>query len=134
MKIRQKKRRIISIPMSSLADVAFLLLIFLIVTSAINLNQSIDVTIPVSKHARSMENERQFEIIVDLQGKIYIQGQEVDLKQLKNKTLQEIVDFPQTIFFIKADEEIEYKSIDLVIQILKQNRIKNVVLVAKQEK
>ena len=51
MKIISKRRNLLSIPMASMADVAFLLLIFLILTSALNLNEESQIVLPVSGQA-----------------------------------------------------------------------------------
>lgn len=134
MKIINKPRRIYAIPMSSLADVAFLLLIFLILTSTINLNEEQDITIPASEQARPIQNERAFEITVTEEGTIYYQGRVLNQWELQHRTLQEFSRFPHTVFFIKGDENTCYEEIDPVINILKKNHIQNVVMMAQKPK
>ena len=134
MMIIKKTRRMHLIPMSSLADVAFLLLIFLILTSAVNLNEEQELTIPTSKQARPIQNKRAFEITVTERGTVSCQGRILTLSELQTRTLQEFSRFPLTVFFIKADENAYYKEIDPVIHILKKNHIQNVVIMAHKQK
>jgi biopolymer transport protein ExbD len=134
MKITGNRRNLLSIPMASMADVAFLLLIFLILTSALNLNEETRIVTPVSDQAKPVENERAFTIIVDREGDIFCQGQSVNGTELRRMTLREITGFPNTVFFIKGDENTEYEKIDAVLDTLKKNNIRNAVITAERPK
>lgn len=119
--------------MSSLADVAFLLLVFLIVTSTINMNNDMDITVPVSDFTRVVHNERAFDIFIDETGNIFTDKKKNSMEELRILTLQEQAGYPQTIFFIHGEATAEYEKIDGVLELLKQNNIRNVVLTAKKE-
>jgi biopolymer transport protein ExbD len=134
MKIVSRRKSLLSIPMASMADVAFLLLVFLILTSALNLNEESEVVIPFSEQARPVENERAFEIIVTEAGIVFYQDKSLSEWELQNRILQEFSRFPNTIFFIKGDEDTVYEKIDSVLSILKKNHIQNVVMMAHQSK
>jgi biopolymer transport protein ExbD len=108
-------------------------LIFLLVTSALQFNKDIPVTVPESEQSAPVENERAFEVIVDKAGVVYANGKQVNASQLQDITLNEILKFPATIFFIKGDKQTDFRHVDKVLEILKNNKIQNVVLVAKQK-
>ncbi len=131
MKVIERKRRLHTVPLSSLADVAFLLLIFLILTGTVNESRRQDIMLPVSAQARPIAYEREFVISITVQGRFFYGEVELDAAELKRKTLEEVTRFPETVFFIKADAETTYEFIDPVINILKQNHIQNVVFMAE---
>ena len=79
-----------------------------------------------------MENERAFEIIVNVQGDVFYQGKPMSGWELQNTTLHEFTRFPHTVFFIKGDENTDYEKIDAVLGILKKNHIQNVVIMAER--
>jgi biopolymer transport protein ExbD len=131
MKITKQKRRMHTIPLASLADVAFLLLIFMILTGTVEQSRRQDITLPVSAQSRPIGYEREAEICITVQGNVFFRGAETDLSGLKQDTLEEFSRFPGTVFFIKADADTFYEQIDPVVCVLKQNHIQNVVFMAE---
>ena len=132
MEIKKSKRRIKTIPMSSLADVAFLLLIFLIVTSAIDPNNAIDIAVPKTEYVDKLQDEKTLELLIDKNGNIYYEGKIRNSEELKILTLRQFYKDPQTIFFIKGDKSTAFKHINILFELLKENKIQNVVLTAER--
>jgi len=78
-KAQRKKRRKVSVPIASMGDIAFLLIIFFLVCSeASKEKQNLKVVLPVSEHVEKLEKGVAARVAVDEEGQIYLDGQEVE--------------------------------------------------------
>jgi biopolymer transport protein ExbD len=76
---RKKKRRVVPVPITSMGDIAFLLIIFFLVCSeAVKDNSNIEVTVPTSEHVKKIEAEVAARVAVDVDGLIYLDGIRVE--------------------------------------------------------
>ena len=62
------------VPLTSMADIAFILLIFFILTSTIDMDRSIPVDLPVSETSAG-GSYKFFHIWIDGRGDIYLRGE-----------------------------------------------------------
>jgi len=73
MQFRKREEEDYSIPLTSLIDVVFLLLIFFMVSTVfIDFSRKIDIELPESKTSDSSTNIKNIEIDMDINNKIYI--------------------------------------------------------------
>ena len=78
-KSRKKKRKSIPVPIASMGDIAFLLIIFFMVCSEVTKdNQNLELTPPTSSYVEKIEQTVVARIAVDEAGTIYFDGTEVD--------------------------------------------------------
>jgi biopolymer transport protein ExbD len=76
---QRKKRRPVVIPIASMGDIAFLLIIFFLVCSETSKERSdLQVTLPLSEHVRKNEVSVVARISIDNAGAIYFDGAQVD--------------------------------------------------------
>ena len=76
---KKQKRRAIPVPIASMGDIAFLLIIFFLVCSEIAKdNANIQTTPPVSEHVRKMKASVAARVAIDTDGVIYFDGTRVD--------------------------------------------------------
>jgi len=76
---KKKKRKTIPIPVASMGDIAFLLIIFFLVCSeSIKDNSNLPVELPKSEHVKKPEITVIAYVTVDENGEIYFDGQRVD--------------------------------------------------------
>lgn len=76
---RKKKRKTIPIPVASMGDIAFLLIIFFLVCSeAVKDNSNVPVELPTSEHVEKTKVSVVAYVTVDDSGSIYFDGQPVD--------------------------------------------------------
>ena len=76
---RRKKRKIIPVPVASMGDIAFLLIIFFLVCSeASKDNKSIIIDPPVSEHVEKTKAVVVARVDVDEKGEIYFDGARVE--------------------------------------------------------
>jgi biopolymer transport protein ExbD len=76
---QRKKRRTVPVPVASMGDIAFLLIIFFLVCSEVSKeNSNIQVTPPVSEHVEKIKATVAARIAVDKDGEIYFDGERVE--------------------------------------------------------
>ena len=72
---RQKKRRQIPVPIASMGDIAFLLIIFFLVCSEVSKDKNnLNVTLPLSEYVEKMEASVVARVAIDEGGEIYFDG------------------------------------------------------------
>jgi biopolymer transport protein ExbD len=76
---KKKKRKTMTIPTTSMGDIAFLLIIFFLVCSeAVKDNSKLPVTLPLSEHVKKTKATVVAYVVVDEKGQIYFDNSPVD--------------------------------------------------------
>lgn len=76
---RKKKRRTIPVPIASMGDIAFLLIIFFLVCSeSVKDNANIETTPPESEYVEKIKVTVAARVAIDVDGVIYFDGTQVD--------------------------------------------------------
>ena len=117
--------------MTPLIDVVFILLIFFIVTSVFKKEElALLLNLPDSQ-AQTLEVEKENITIELSKEKLALKGKEVTLEVLENE-LKQIVDKKRAII-VRIDEEVMYKKIVEVLDLLQKYGLHNLALVTKKE-
>lgn len=127
------KRREALVPdMTPLIDVVFILLIFFIVTSVFKKEElALLLNLPDSQ-AQTLEVEKE-QITIELsKEKLALKGKEVTLDVLEEE-LKQITDKKRAVI-VRIDEEVVYKKIVGVLDLLQKYELNNLALVTKKEK
>lgn len=77
-RLQSKKRRPVPVPIASMGDIAFLLIIFFMVCSEVAKDKNMAVLLPVSEHVKKIQVTVVARIDVDENGEIYFDGTRVD--------------------------------------------------------
>ena len=77
-RLQSKKRRSVPVPIASMGDIAFLLIIFFMVCSEVAKDKNMAVVLPLSEHVKKMEATVVARVAVDEKGEIYFDGVLVD--------------------------------------------------------
>lgn len=127
-----KRRKNISIPVIAMADIAFLLLIFLMVSSMSSPKKSMHLQLPKIVNVEKVKLKNSYDIFATKEGKYFFDNKELKLNNLKEE-ISNIPDINQrTIFFIHGDENTPYHFVDDIINVLQSNKIYNCVFVTKK--
>ncbi len=122
-----KRREPLVLELTPLIDVVFILLIFFIVTSVFKKEElGLLLNLPSSNAQKLDVQEEQITIELS-EGQIMLSGKKVTLELLE-EVLKEIPDKKRAII-IRIDEEVIYKRIVLVLDILQKNGLYNLALV-----
>ncbi|MFA5857884.1 MAG: biopolymer transporter ExbD [Elusimicrobiota bacterium] len=128
IKIRRRK---VNIPVSSMSDIAFLLLIFLMVTTLTSSQKAVTVTLPQVVKASKIDAKKRINVYIKKDGKLFYNSKQVDTDKLMDILENLAVFNKHATVFLYSDVDTEYRHVDSVIQILKNVQIRNCVFATK---
>ena len=130
--IKREKTNNPEVPLASLADIAFLLLIFFLVTTTIDVDTGIGLTLPDGKEtpipAKNIAN-----LLINQEGEILLDDETIQINELNRLARQRLTDNPNLIFSVKTDKKTKYS---IFIQVLDELKIANasrISIVAPEE-
>ena len=103
MKFERDSRIENKVPTSSMADIAFLLLIFFMVTTIFKLEDGLTVTLPRAETAAKQKRDRILRVWIDAVGNIAIQDKLVTLDQIPDIMIGALAENPLLIIAFNAD-------------------------------
>jgi len=132
MKLRQKRKPFF-IPLFSMSDIAFLLLIFIMLVSLINYRKEVIIEYPKTLYlAENVNEEKNLDIWIDIYGNIYLDGYIAnDREDLEQKLLE--LSAYNTMVHIIADRNISYNDVNNVLDVLKDHHYRFVNFVVKTD-
>lgn len=130
MFVEKKKKRSYDIPMASLADIAFLLLIFFLVTTTINVDRGIGLTLPAKGKETEVRSKNITNLLINAQGKILIDNEVVATNDIHRVIRQKIELNRNLIISVKTDRQTEY---EVFIQVLDELKIANATRISLAE-
>jgi len=131
MKLKRAREKKFTIPLNSMSDVAFLLLIFIMVIALINFRKEIHIEYATAQAVLNTGAEQNLEVWVDLEGNIYIAGDPSDLPLLEQTVADLYVSAPDTRIHILADRNTPYEKINDVLGVLQILQYRTVSFVVK---
>ncbi|MDR3173019.1 MAG: biopolymer transporter ExbD [Treponema sp.] len=131
MKLRRPPHKDFFIPLSSMSDIAFLLLIFIMLVSLINYRREVKIEYPEAKKAAGINAEKNLEIWVDREGKLYLDGIAGDLLGVEDAVAEIYRSAPDTRIHIIADKNTPYVHVNQVISTLQVLQYRVVSFVVK---
>ncbi|MDR0878069.1 MAG: biopolymer transporter ExbD [Treponema sp.] len=133
MKLKKKERKRFSIPLNSMSDVAFLLLIFIMLVSLINYRKVIKIDYPEAQTALRTSAEKNLEIWIDISGDVYLDGTPAILQDVEETVADLYRNAPDTRLHIIADRSTPYANINSVLEILQVLQYRVVSFVVKND-
>lgn len=125
-----KRRETLTPDMTPLVDVVFILLIFFIVTSVFKKEElALLLNLPDSQ-AQTLEVEKENITIELSKEKLAFKGKEITLDALEEE-LKQITDKKRAVI-VRIDEEVIYKKIVGVLDMLQKYELNNLALVTKK--
>ena len=110
-----------AIPTSSMADIAFLLLIFFMVSTVFVRYRGLPVRLPHAEATREIRTRRNItQIWVAHDGKIAIDDRIVELGSVAPMIHQKLVDNPRIIVSLKCDAKTPYGNVSQVMEELRK--------------
>jgi biopolymer transport protein ExbD len=130
MNLRRKKKGFF-IPLNSMSDIAFLLLIFIMLVALINYRKEVKIDYPEAKTALKTNAKKNLEIWIDIEGNIFLDGETSNYLSLENKITELYINAPDTRVHIIADRNTPYEKINSVLEILQLLQYRVVSFVVK---
>jgi len=127
------RRKTLFIPLWSMSDVAFLLLIFIMLVSLMNYRREVKIDFPEAETAKNVNVENNLEIWVDRSGGLYLNGEACGLAVVEDGIIEAYRTAPDTRVHIIADRNTSFEHIHKVLDILQLLEYRVVSFVAKNE-
>ena len=117
-----KKRRFKGgeIPTSSMADIAFLLLIFFLVTTTIDMDKGLGMVLPAEGEELEINKKNILNCLINSTGNVLLGGEGVEIKNLSKTIRQKLAENDKLVISVKALKASSYKDYVRVIDQLKQ--------------
>ncbi|MCL2878643.1 MAG: biopolymer transporter ExbD [Treponema sp.] len=134
MKIKRRRRLQFFNPNFFMSDLAFELLIFIMLVSLINYRKEVKIDYPVADTNQRINAEKNLEIWIDIAGNVYLDGNPANLSDVENKISELYRTAPDTRVHILADRNTPYGKINNVLEIMQVLQYRAVSFVVKNEK
>ncbi len=123
-----KKRRFKGgeIPTSSMADIAFLLLIFFLVTTTIDTDKGLGIILPAEGTEIEVKKDNILNCLINSQGKVLLGGDPIRIKDISKEVRRRIAENDKLIISVKAHEKAKYSDYISVIDQLKMANAKRI--------
>ncbi|MBN2042032.1 MAG: biopolymer transporter ExbD [Spirochaetes bacterium] len=130
IEIKSKSRSVLNV--SAMADIAFLLLIFFMLSSISEEDKEIPIELPKSSIS-VQENEKFFNVWINNQGSIFFSGKQGTLPALTTHATYKLIANPQVRVLIRASKDVQYEYVNNVMDALKEAGIHYIVLVSEKK-
>ncbi len=109
------------IPTASMADIAFLLIIFFLVTTTMNMDKGLGLTLPAAGEGKEVPRKNIAHVWINAIGEIALDGVVLTgrFQELRGEVERRLRENDKLIVSVKADEQTEYRYFVGVIDELK---------------
>ena len=105
---------------SSMSDIAFLLLVFFLVTTTISLDKGISLILPAEGNEMEVNKNNIVNVLINDQGKVLFGDKPTAIKDIKRKAINKINGNKNIIFSVLTTKRTKYKFYIEVLDQLKQ--------------
>lgn len=118
--LKKKGVREAEMPGGSLADIAFLILVFFMVATTIDMDKGIGIVLPSEGGEIEMSSKNITNILIDPRGTVLMDDKEVEIRDIKGMVENIQMQNPKMVFSVKAHARTKYKVYIEVLDQLKQ--------------
>ena len=118
--ITKKRRPAQEINSSSMADIAFLLLVFFLVTTTISMDKGISLVLPSEGNELEVNRKNIINILLNESGKVLLDDKPIKVKDIKGKVERKLSSNPNLIFSVQTHPRTKYKDYLNVLDQLKE--------------
>ena len=115
--INKTRRNLQEINSSSMADIAFLLLVFFLVTTTISMDKGISLVLPSEGNEMEVNKNNIVNILVNESGKVLLDDKPTKLKDIKSIAEKKITLNDKIIFSVQTHPRTKYQ---IYVQVLDQ--------------
>ena len=105
---------------SSMSDIAFLLLVFFLVTTTISLDKGISLILPAEGNEMEVNKNNIVNVLINDQGRVMFDDKPTLIKDIKRKSIDRINKNEKIIFSVLTTKRTKYKYYIEVLDQLKQ--------------
>lgn len=133
MILGNKKKKKAEIPTGSLADIAFLLLIFFLVTTTIDTDKGLQLVLPDKGEEIKIRSQNIVNILANESGLVMMDEEPIEMRLIADKARQMIRENDNIIFSVKTMRGTKYEIYIDVIDQLKQASAKRISIAEPEQ-
>jgi len=133
MILGNRKKKKADIPTGSLADIAFLLLIFFLVTTTIDTDKGLQLVLPDKGEEIKIRSQNIVNILANESGLVMMDEEPIDMRLISDKARQMIRENENIIFSVKTMRGTKYEVYIDVIDQLKQANAKRISIAEPEQ-
>ncbi|MFQ6612995.1 MAG: ExbD/TolR family protein [Fidelibacterota bacterium] len=107
------------IPTASMADIAFLLLIFFLVTTTIDMDKGLGIVLPAEGQEMEISKKNILNCLINSSGQVLLGGEPTEVRSINKTVRQKLAANNKLVISVKAHEKTAYKDYIRVIDQLK---------------
>ncbi len=109
-----------TVPTGSMADIAFLLLIFFMATTIFRIEEGLDVSLPRATQGVKLPRQNLAHIWIDRLGRISIDDALVDVQQIEPIMVRKVTENNQLVVAFNTDKDTPYRLMEDAMEQLKR--------------
>ena len=118
--IKKSRRPAQEINSSSMADIAFLLLVFFLVTTTISMDKGISLVLPSEGNELEVNRKNIVNILLNESGKVLLDDKPTRVNDIRGIIERKIVGNPNLIFSVQTHPRTKYRDYLMVLDQLKE--------------
>ena len=130
MLLEKRRKHPHEIPTSSLADISFLLLVFFLVTTTIDMDKGLSLVLPAPGEEKEIPKENISNLLINAAGKIMLDEEPINMADIRNTVKRKMNKNPNLIFSIKTDRKTDYQ---VFVSVLDQLKMANATRISIAE-
>lgn len=135
MRLKQKVTTRVNIPTASMSDIAFLLLLFFLVSTKFRKEIGFKVLLPEARATeRIIKTENLARIYINSKGQISVDDFLVNPEGVTARFKLKVLENPGIIAYIKADKRVKYDYVDQVLEALRDAKALRVIFATEFKK
>ena len=129
----KKRIRAGEIPTASMADIAFLLLIFFLVTTTIDTDKGLGLVLPPKGEEKEIPKRNISNLLINARGDVLLDKQPIQIRDIRQVVMEKMAANDKLIFSVKTHDKAKYQA---YISVLDQLKMANAtrISIAETEK
>mgnify|MGYP001129212691 CR=1 FL=1 len=130
MQFKTRPKRKVFLNITSLIDVLFLLLIFLMVSTTFLEQPGIKLELPEAQSAAVID-QKEFILFVDKAGQLFLNDKPVAIENLETLIKEKLPEMEKDAVTLKADQDISHGLVVRIMDIMKKSGVKKLIIGTK---
>ena len=118
------------IPSGSMADIAFLLLIFFLVTTTIDMDKGLGLVLPPKGEEKEIPKKNISNILLNSRGEVLLDKEPISIRDLRSVIIEKMSAIDKLIFYVKTHPKAKYQS---YVEVLDQLKMANATRISIAE-
>jgi biopolymer transport protein ExbD len=110
MLLEKRKERVVSIPTASMADIAFLLLTFFLVTTSLDMDKGLGLRLPAKGDIKPIPQKNIANVLINDLGQVSLDDELVEIASIKDLIKQRLIENPRLLVSIKTGSRTKYQT------------------------